>query len=597
METLTLTLPKEFSTDIADSIASSFDKILGVNTRTSEIETAGVADISNKQGAFKGIGSDYFKTDEETDMESVILVSMFKVLDASYDVLRDIFNVLETSEARDVQNIENNAVKNEIAQQKLKQKEDAENDKLNKKSSDFSMGGLFKGMLKKGTFVAGIAALAPIVLGFISGILEESFPKIYAWIEKKWPELKEKLLVGWGYLETGADKMGEFFEWLGLKFKNITGIKTEKDVDDLWTRIIEAPGILIDWFESFGVAIGETIAYFTTGNAERDLDAWSKNLWVDLKELVNNLWTTIVNSIEGMYIGAMENVTEGWTSVKTMASDAWNTIVNSITGFYGNTVDAITEGWTSLKQLGSDVWNTIVSSIKGFLVTPEDNDYDKDFLSTIINDAITSIKTLFKEMFDFIPSWADLEEGFYNTIPAWIKNLKSTSEEQRKNDISNLDNEILEDKSKLAKGKNYWWGDMSDEDKSELTQEILEKEKRLTELKAGVEHTQRATVDTYSGAMALINEPKTKLKVDAPISDFSYSDAMRLANNPTDAKVNSLTEAAAGASPTLVVIEGNKDVKGGDTNVNHINTTTVITRPDVSAPLNASQRGRPGMGG
>jgi hypothetical protein len=159
--------------------------------------------------------------------------------------------------------------------------------------------------------------------------------------------------------------------------------------------------------------------------------------WEGLTTFVSNKWTEVKKWFTDTLAWAKEGIATGWTNLTTFVSDKWTEVKKLFTDSLAWGKEGIATGWTNLTTFVSDKW----SSIKSWFTNEQGTgilDFSfptSDQIQLIFDQTVESIKTWFRDLFDFLPSVEEIKTNLSALLPDF---MKPATPEQRQEELQNL---------------------------------------------------------------------------------------------------------------------------------------------------------------
>ena len=132
---------------------------------------------------------------------------------------------------------------------------------------------------------------------------------------------------------------------------------------------------------------------------------------------------------------ASDTATEGWTNLKDFVSSKFTAVKDWFTGLFSWASDGLSEGWTNLTDFVKGKWTATKEWFTG-LFAWEAEAGQENIILDLFDSAIEKIKTFFTDLFDFLPSFAEIKASLTSMLPEWMK--PDSIEDQRAELIDQL---------------------------------------------------------------------------------------------------------------------------------------------------------------
>jgi hypothetical protein len=275
----------------------------------------------------------------------------------------------------------------------------------------------------KGLFTDPVAALQQAWNGLVGeggliDIIYSPIDKAIAWIQG---------LFGWGNPEEPfklstlvKDAFTSAKDWIVGLFT--WGSEAGTGEDGSWSLSTFIPNAFVDvknWFLE-KLTFGAELA--TEG-------------WTNLKDFVSNKFTEAKDWFMGKLSFASDMATEGWTNLKDFASSKFTAVKEWFTGLFSWASEGLSEGWTNLTDFIKGKWTATKEWFTGLFTWAAEAGQENIILD-LFDSAIEKIKTFFTDLFDFLPSFAEIKASLTSMLPEWMK--PDSIEDQRAELIDQL---------------------------------------------------------------------------------------------------------------------------------------------------------------
>ncbi|EPI31879.1 tape measure protein [Enterococcus faecalis] len=276
------------------------------------------------------------------------------------------------------------------------------------------------------------------------------------WVKNKWNGTKEFFSGLWNSTKEGSKNTWENIKQSAADSAKNIGESFKNGFDNIK-----------NWFKGIGESISEVfstafnfvwkyIGPLVTGvkNAFLHMSFFLKNLWENLVNIGENLFTILKNvilapilfvtsMITGGWEEAKENMLAVWNNITEAASEIWNSITSIISNYLLNMKMAVLNIWIGLKTSvitiwtdlslkASEIWNNITS----FFIQTWENIKQASLqawenLKQTTMDTWEGLKTWFFETVEnikngVIDGWNNLKQGTVDTFNATVQWSKDT---------------------------------------------------------------------------------------------------------------------------------------------------------------------------
>lgn len=276
------------------------------------------------------------------------------------------------------------------------------------------------------------------------------------WVKNKWNGTKEFFSGLWNSTKEGSKNTWENIKQSAADSAKNIGESFKNGFDNIK-----------NWFKGIGESISEVfstafnfvwkyIGPLVTGvkNAFLHMSFFLKNLWENLVNIGENLFTILKNvilapilfvtsMITGGWEEAKENMLAVWDNITEAASEIWNSITSIISNYLLNMKMAVLNIWIGLKTSvitiwtdlslkASEIWNNITS----FFIQTWENIKQASLqawenLKQTTMDTWEGLKTWFFETVEnikngVIDGWNNLKQGTVDTFNATVQWSKDT---------------------------------------------------------------------------------------------------------------------------------------------------------------------------
>ena len=282
-------------------------------------------------------------------------------------------------------------------------------------------------------------------------------------------------------------------------------------------------------------------------------------------------------------------------------------VINWFGGLFSWAAEGIAEGWTNLTSFVSGIWTGVKEWFAEKLGFSTDGEEGEGFsISDLFWSTIDKVKAFFTDLFDFIPSIADIKDALYAQLPGWAQKIvgggspeeavspedaAAEAAEMREEGLARrreIESEIAEQEAQMAAGDNRTGFGRS---RSRIVEDLKEELETLPQVESSRLDSEGMTPET---AEVVEEEPRrmnryerkqarmarmrdgdnvvvTKSQPDIVPTDNNRS----LENRTIAVEQGSRTVSAA---PAPVVVTGGNSARGGDTynNGGNSSTTTII---------------------
>ena len=275
-------------------------------------------------------------------------------------------------------------------------------------------------------------------------------------------------------------------------------------------------------------------------------------------------------------------------------------VINWFGGLFSWAAEGIAEGWTNLTSFVTGIWTGVKEWFAEKLGFSTDGEEGEGFsISELFWSTIDKVKAFFTDLFDFIPSIADIKDALYAQLPGWAQRIvgggspeeavspedaEAEAAEMREEGLARrreIEAEIAEQEAQIAAGDNRTGfgrrrSNIVEDLKEEL--ETLPQGDGMTPETAEVVEEEPRRMNRYERKQARMARMRDgdNVVVTKSQPDIVPTDNNRSLENRTNAvEQGSKTVSAA---PAPVVVTGGNSARGGDTynNGGNSSTTTII---------------------
>jgi hypothetical protein len=157
--------------------------------------------------------------------------------------------------------------------------------------------------------------------------------------------------------------------------------------------------------------------------------------WTNLKDFVSTKFTEAKDWFMGKLSFASDFATEGWTNLKDFASSKFTAVKEWFTGLFSWASEGLSDKWTNLTDFVKGKWTSVKTWFTG-LFTWAAEASQENFILDLFNSTIEKVKTFFTDLFDFLPSFAEIKASLTSMLPEWMK--PDSIEDQRAELIDQL---------------------------------------------------------------------------------------------------------------------------------------------------------------
>ena len=228
-----------------------------------------------------------------------------------------------------------------------------------------------------------------------------------------------------------------------------------------WNGLVGTGGLIDIIYSPIDKAIAWIQGLFNWGNPEEpfELSTLVKNAFTSAKDWIVGLFTWgseagtgedgswslstfIPNAfadvkqwfIDKLTFGA-DLATEGWTNLTDFISSKWNATKEWFTSLFSWASDGLSDGWTNLTDFVKGKWTATKEWFTGMFSWSSDEE-EKGVIQQLFDSTIEKIKTFFSDLFDFLPSFAEIKAQLTSMLPEWMK--PDSIEDQRAELIDQL---------------------------------------------------------------------------------------------------------------------------------------------------------------
>jgi hypothetical protein len=276
-----------------------------------------------------------------------------------------------------------------------------------------------------GGLEGGISGLLTTIVGYPLDLLKSAV----AWIAGKFGfENAEATLNEFSFSTLISDTIGGIFDMIKGAFDWIGTLFTDPvaALQQAWNGLVGTGGLIDIIYSPIDKAIAWIQGLFGWGNPEEPfkLSTFIPNAFADVK-------TWFLNKLT---FGA-DLATEGWTDLSTFVSTKFIAVKDWFTGLFSWASDGLSEGWTNLTDFVKGKWTATKEWFTG-LFSWNAEEGQENFILDLFNSTIEKVKTFFTDLFDFLPSFAEIKASLTSMLPEWMK--PDSIEDQRAELIDQL---------------------------------------------------------------------------------------------------------------------------------------------------------------
>jgi len=271
----------------------------------------------------------------------------------------------------------------------------------------------------KGLFTDPVAALESLSMGLIGpdgilGVVTAPIDKAINWVMGLFnlgdPDRDFSL---YDVLYTPIDKT---ITWLQGLFTDPVAA-----MQQAWNGLVGEGGLIDIIFAPIDKAIAWIQGLFGWGNPEEPFE---------LSTLVKDAFKAAKDWIVGLFTWGSEAGTgeDGEWSLSSLVSGAFTAAKNLLIGKFTFASNLATEGWTNLTDFVKGKWTATKEWFTGLFTWAADAS-QTNIIADLFNTAIDKVKTFFTDLFDFLPSFAEIKASLTAMLPEWMR--PDTIEEQR----------------------------------------------------------------------------------------------------------------------------------------------------------------------
>ena len=278
----------------------------------------------------------------------------------------------------------------------------------------------------KELFTNPVAALESLAMGLIGpngilGVVTAPIDKAINWVMGLFnlgdPDRDFSL---YDVLYTPIDKT---ITWLQGLFTNPVAA-----MQQAWNGLVGEGGLIDIIYSPIDKAIAWIQGLFSWGNPEEPFK---------LSTLVKDAFTSAKDWIVGLFTWGSEAGTgeDGSWSLSTFIPNAFADVKTWFLEKLTFASDIATEGWTNLTDFVKGKWTSTKEWFTGMFTWSSDES-EKGVIQELFDSTIEKVKTFFTDLFDFLPSFAEIKASLTSMLPEWMK--PDSIEDQRAELIDQL---------------------------------------------------------------------------------------------------------------------------------------------------------------
>lgn len=304
----------------------------------------------------------------------------------------------------------------------------------------------------KELFTNPVAALESLAIGLIGvdgilGVILDPIDRAIAWIQG---------LFNIGDPSRPFSLYNTIYTPIDAAINWLKGLFTDPvaAMQQAWNGLVGQGGLVDILLSPVDKAIAWIQGIFSWGNPEEpfELSTLVKNAFISAKDWIVGLFTWgseagtgedgswslstfIPNAfadvkqwfIDKMSFGA-NLATEGWTNLKDFVIGKFGEAKDWFIGKLTFGADLATEGWTNLTDFVKGKWTATKEWFTGMFSWSSDEE-DKGVIQQLFDSAIEKVTTFFTDLFDFLPSFAEIKANLTSMLPEWMQ--PASIDEQR----------------------------------------------------------------------------------------------------------------------------------------------------------------------
>lgn len=154
-----------------------------------------------------------------------------------------------------------------------------------------------------------------------------------------------------------------------------------------------------------------------------------------LSTFIPNAFADVKEWFMGKLRFAAGLATEGWTNLKDFASSKFTAVKEWFTGLFSWASEGLSDGWTNLTDFVKGKWTATKTWFTG-LFDWSSTEGEGNVIQDLFDSAIEKVKTFFTDLFDFLPSFAEIKASLTSMLPEWMQ--PASIDEQRAELIDQL---------------------------------------------------------------------------------------------------------------------------------------------------------------
>ena len=269
-----------------------------------------------------------------------------------------------------------------------------------------------------------------------------------------------------------------------------------------WNGLVGDGGLIDIIYSPIDKAIAWIQGLFGWGNPEEPFE---------LSALVKNAFTAAKDWIVGLFTWGSEAGTgeDGSWSLSTFVTNAFNDVKTWFTGLFSWASEGLSDGWTNLTDFVKGKWTSVKTWFTG-LFTWAAEASQENFILDLFNSTIEKVKTFFTDLFDFLPSFAEIKASLLSILPDFMK--PESIEEARRG----IEEQIANEQARIQRsesGENEYYGS-EESGREDSIAEIEKLQAQLAELpQANKGGFMKAP---ESGGLAMLHGAEIVAPLDSP---------------------------------------------------------------------------------
>ena len=354
------------------------------------------------------------------------------------------------------------------------------------------------------------------ILGGIEGGLKSAFDTLVAWpldlikdavafvLGKLGFEDAKATLEAFSFSEQIDKIFTAIFDVVEKAVAWVKGLFTDPvaALQQAWNGLVGDGGLIDIIYSPIDKAIAWIQGLFGWGNPEEPFK---------LSTLVKDAFTSAKDWIVGLFTWGSEAGTgeDGSWSLSTFVTNAFNDVKTWFTGLFSWASEGLSDGWTNLTDFVKGKWTSVKTWFTG-LFTWAAEASQENFILDLFNSTIEKVKTFFTDLFDFLPSFAEIKASLLSILPDFMK--PESIEEAR----SGIEEQIANEQARIQRsesGENEYYGS-EESGREDSIAEIEKLQAQLAELpQANKGGFMKAP---ESGGLAMLHGAEIVAPLDSP---------------------------------------------------------------------------------